>query len=626
MEHKKGGSILTPVSERPDFALEDFRSGRVFEWLTSLKSGYQQAMEEQALAEISKECGFKGFAKCLREYKKDLRSVSMSVVRDDGVSEFLDQPFELNIGEWTADESGIWRYGAGGNGIVYACSHPIMPIQKLVSIDTGTVKVKLAYRRSFQDKRPWQYIVVPMSRISKAQDIVSLSDCGISVTSGERAQALVDFLRDCLDKNQESIPEVKAISRMGWNDEGFSPYVGGIAFDSADSFRPAYKSIRQAGNASEWLAEALDARSYSTTAKIILAASFASVLVGPLGCLPFFVHLWSMDAGTGKTVALMLGASVWADPAVGGAYLQTFRSTSVGIELMAGFLHSLPLFLDELQLAKDRHGRVNFNVYELASGTGKLRGNKSLGLDYTPKWGNCFITSGESPLVQENDGAGAVNRVIDIECMQGKSVIRDGHRTANVVKANYGHAGKLFIGCLTMGGAIDWAKELYENYYSECIRSDATNKQAMAAALLLTADRLATEWIFQDRRALKVSEIEEFLKGEKEVSASERGYEYMCGWVGAHVNQFREDEHGDRYGVIDGNTAIINRTVWNKACDDAGISSKALLGHLKAKGLIFTNEKGYTKAKRIGGVPVNCVWMRLPEEDESEDECDFLPL
>ena len=42
---------------------------------------------------------------------------------------------------------------------------------------------------------------------------------------------------------------------------------------------------------------------------------------------------------------------------------------------MAGFLHSLPLFMDELQLAKDRHGRVNFNVYELAAGSGKLRGN-----------------------------------------------------------------------------------------------------------------------------------------------------------------------------------------------------------------------------------------------------------
>lgn len=163
---------------------------------------------------------------------------------------------------------------------------------------------------------------------------------------------------------------------------------------------------------------------------------------------------------------------------------------------MAGFLHSLPLFLDELQLAKDRHGRINFNVYELAAGSGKLRGNKSLGLDYTPKWANCFITSGETPLVGETDGAGAVNRVVDIECRYGEAVIRDGHRTANVLKLNYGHAGKLFIARLCEEGEMDRVRELYEENYAACIQSDTTEKQAMAAALIITADQLATEWIF----------------------------------------------------------------------------------------------------------------------------------
>jgi len=583
-------------------------------------------MEERALKLLAKDVGFTEFPKCLKAYRQELNSVKMSIIRDDGVSDFANQTLELNVGEWTADESGIWRYASGG-GIVYACTHPIMPVEKLVSIDTGMVKVKLWYRRSYSDRRPWSEIVVPMSRISKAADIVALSDCGISVTSGERAQALVDFLRDAIDKNQDIIPEVKAVSRMGWNEEGFSPYVGDVAFDSADSFRPIYKAIGQAGSLENWLTEALDARSYSLTARIVLAASFASVLVEPLGCLPFFVHLWSMDSGTGKTVAQMLGASVWANPAVGGAYFQTFKSTAVGVELMAGFLHSLPLFLDELQLAKDRHGRVNFNVYELAAGSGKLRGNKSLGLDYTPKWANCFITSGESPLVSETDGAGAVNRVVDIECKAGQMVIRDGRSTASALKLNYGHAGKLFIDRLCEDGVMDGARTLYDKNYAACIQSDTTEKQAMAAALIITADQLATEWIFHDDRALTAAELGEFLKEKNEVSASERGYEYMCGWVAAHENQFRENvERGEHYGIIDNDMAIINRVVWNKACEEAGISSKALLGHLKSKGLIITGSKGYTKTKRIDGMSVHCVWMRLPPDDEGTGEYDDLPL
>ena len=101
----------------------------------------------------------------------------------------------------------------------------------------------------------------------------------------------------------------------------------------------------------------------------------------------------------------------------------------------------------------------------------------------------------------------------------------------------------------------------------------------------------------------------------------------MCGWVAAHVNLFRESaERGERYGVIEGDMAIINRTVWNRACDEAGISSKALLGHLKAKGLIETRGRGYTKTRRIDGVAVDCVWMHLPTDDSEADVDDELPL
>ena len=185
----------------------------------------------------------------------------------------------------------------------------------------------------------------------------------------------------------------------------------------------------------------------------------------------------------------------------------------------------------------------------------------------------------------------------------------------------------MFIDRLCEVGEMDRARTLYEKNYTSCIQSDTTEKQAMAAALIITADQLATEWIFHDGNALTASELGEFLKEKNEVSVSDRGYEYMCGWVAAHVNQFRESaERGERYGVIESDTAIINRTIWNKACEEAGLSPKALLGHLKSKGLIITGSKGYTKTKRIDGVSVHCVWMRLPPGDEETGEYDELPL
>ena len=86
--------------------------------------------------------------------------------------------------------------------------------------------------------------------------------------------------------------------------------------------------------------------------KILLVAAFASVLVEPCSCLPFFVHVCG-GTETGKTVGLMLAASVWANPEM-GKYIHTFNSTAVAQELSAGFVNSLPLILDELQIIKDR--------------------------------------------------------------------------------------------------------------------------------------------------------------------------------------------------------------------------------------------------------------------------------
>ena len=209
----------------------------MFEYLSSIKDPYEQGMEERRAAVLAEELKFKGFKALFRKYKDKLKAVSLPMITENGISDFGDQPFELNTGEWTADESGVWRYGGSNGSVIYACSHPIMPIQRLHGVDTGLIKIRLAFRRGYGHRKAWNEIVVDAKDISSANKIVDrLSSVGVSVTSGERANALVDYLRDMLDLNQDVIPEVKSVSRMGWNEEGFSPYTKGIVFDSADSF------------------------------------------------------------------------------------------------------------------------------------------------------------------------------------------------------------------------------------------------------------------------------------------------------------------------------------------------------------------------------------------------------
>jgi uncharacterized protein (DUF927 family) len=347
--------------------------------------------------------------------------------------------------------------------------------------------------------------------------------------------------------NYDIIPERKSIGRLGYiPGEGFSPYVDDLVFDGDASFRNLYNAVQHQGALTEWLKIAKECRAQSTTAKIMLAASFASPLLSIVGSLPFFVHLWGVDSGTGKTVALMLAASVWGNPAV-GSYVQTFNGTQVGQERTAAFLNHLPMCLDELQLTKNSKGQSNFDVYQLAQGVGRARGTKNGGVDKVPTWSCCFLTTGESPITSGSAGAGAVNRVVDIECTSGTVAVKDGHRVSGVLKSNYGFAGEIFISELYkqdgLENRIKQIREVYQNFFKELCAGDSTEKQAMVAAAILTADLLAGKWLFDDDKddfenSLSIEEISEFLASRESVSAGKRAYDWICDWIASNVNRF----------------------------------------------------------------------------------------
>ena len=582
--------------------------------------------ETLKMAERAKEVRFSGFKDMLRKYI-DAQSAAKRRNLVPNQTEFDGQEIELNCGTWDSLDYGIFRDTPNG-GRECACAHPIMPVERLVNIDTGEVKLKLAYKRSGKAKK-WNTPLVDKSTISPARTITGLASQGISVTSTS-ASILVDYLNDMENLNYDIIPERQSIGRLGYiQGEGFSPYVDGLVFDGDASFRGLYQSVQPHGSEVVWYQTALECRKMSVTARIMLAASFASPLLSVVGSLPFFVHLWGVDSGTGKTVALMLAASVWGNPAV-GSYTQTFNGTQVGQERTAAFLNHLPYCLDELQLTKDSRGKSSFDVYQLAQGVGRSRGKRTGGVEITPTWDCCFLTTGESPLTTISAGAGAVNRVIDIECTAGAAVITDGHRISGALKQNYGFAGRLFIERLYESEETQQKiREIYQENFRALCAGDSTEKQAMAAAAIITADLCATAWIFKDDSALTVSDIQEFLASREAVSAGRRAYEWISDWVSSNVNRFMGGESpptGEVYGAIEPGKAFIIRGVFNNAVQNAGFSVAATLSYMRSNKLIETRGRAYTKPKKINGIPVECVVMALQLKQGEEDDCDELPL
>lgn len=568
----------------------------------------------------AKQAGFGKFRSTYKEYaaSRDEKKAF------DGIDNYTDvdgQPLTLITGEWTVDESGV--HHSVGMGDEYACRCPVYITRIFENIDDGTSCVELYYKTYLGRTRQ---LIIKCSQYANPKELVKLSDMGLGINL-RMAQVLSDYLNDIYAANLNIIPHTPSVGRLGWiSEKEFSPYMDGLVFDGGLEYESAFKAVHCAGSEELWLAAARHFRHESIAAHIVLAASFASVLIKPLGTLPFFVHLWGVDSGTGKTVALMAAASVWANPET-GMYIKTFDGTDVGFERIAAFLNSMPMCIDELQLSRDRYGKPLFNVYRLAQGVGRVRGNRSGSVDVMPTWANAILTTGESPLVTDSAGAGAVNRVIDIECASESVVCNFGHEYSEQFKSHFGFAGKRFVEKLLEPGAMERVKELYNTAFERLNTSSTTEKQAHAAAAIVAADELATEWIFQDDYALKPEEIAPFLASTESVSLGARAYEYICGWVISNSGKFEDATapaySPEIYGRIVrsdvGDYAYIICNIFNTAMESGGFSPKSAISYMKSHKLCKIGKDGKPQIKyRVqSSTTVRCIAVLLPQDSTS---------
>lgn len=488
--------------EKPEERIRAFKEqdyynedGVPYKYLLSFSDNrYKYETLRVLMAQCAKKLGVTSFAKLLKAYSSSL-TVEQTHGVENGRVTCDEQQIELRSGMYHCDDSGV-RVDAPGyiGGEIVVCAHPIIPIKRMVNVDTGEVKIQLAYRRGTGFR--WQYAIFDKQTLSTARSITALSTYGIDVTS-ESAKELVKYLAYIENENYDLIPEEKLVERLGWvDDEGFSPYAKDIVYDNGGQFLDIFKSIKSEGSYEEWLKLARTIRSdLMIQPRIVLAASFASVLLKKIDALPFLVHVWGAGSGTGKTVSLCLAASVWAYPATGN-YIRSLKSTDVGLEQLAFFTGNMPLCLDELQLIQNRK---NFDemIYWLCQGTGKTRGAKTGGLQAVRRWCNTIITTGEQPITTSNSRAGAVNRTIEIECLD--KLFPDPRAVYVTLAHNYGFAGKDFVEKLQNDpDAIKLLKETQARFQEE-LDGVATDKQVLAASMILTADFMADKYIFHSR-------------------------------------------------------------------------------------------------------------------------------
>ena len=609
----------------PDWTLSDFEdTEEPWNWLLEQKKknpkGFKRILNKAK--RLATKVKYTTFMSTWADYDKDGQP-------KNNVLSFNGQDTKLKAGEYQCDEFGCIFRWSEVYGRIEVCSHPIMPVKRVVSVDNGKAKMELAFCRG---KDGWTSLIVPKTVVASSQRIIDLADQNVAVTS-ENAKELVKYLSSVESMNYDELPTQLSTSHLGWLPNGeFAPYAEDIVYDgNSEEYQRIFNNFVEHGSKDKWMEVAKSVRSgRSIAAKIALAASFAAPLVKFCGDLPFIVHLWGPTGG-GKTVALLLAASVWCKPGRDAGYIKTLGDTKNAQEIFTAFCQNTPVLLDELQLVAE-YKTYDDMIYKLCQGTSKGRATRDGGLRRQNMWSNCFLTTGETPILQSSSGGGAYNRCIEVKT-NGKQLFRSEKYAAEVaetVKENYGFAGRIFIKALQGNGMIEAIRKNFEKFKNKLLEDDTKEpKQAMAAATILIADKIADAVLFKDGKSLTVDEIKEFLVDSSEIDVNKRAYQYLFGWISENSQHFEEDaeDRGGRWGKFDGDYVCISKNKFDETLQAGGFRSRAFLEWCKQQNMSEyeyhgpnSNNNRLTARVNLGHGTVSCAKIRRPDAKSEQDK------
>ena len=567
-------------------------------------------------------------AKLIREALKRAKAVDLEAeMREEPIT---GAPLSLRTPEgWLFSDKGISWIDPKTHTPANVCRTPILLTQRLKSLETGDEKMEVAFKRDGE----WQRAIYPRSVIFSSRSITTLADLGCTITS-ENSKNVVKFLGALESENIDIIPKNDATSTFGWQPgRRFIPgHDEGITLDIDPSQRGMAAAYCQNGTMERWIEHMAPHRSREKF-RFILAASFAAPLLRIVKQRIFFVYNWGGSKG-GKTAALKAALSAWGDPE---RLMVNFNATQVGLERTAAFYCDLPLGIDERQLAGNNQGALEKIVYMIASGTGKIRGAKSGGIQTAHQWRTVALATGEEPLSTETSQTGVSTRVLEIyggpfDNEQDAALM---HQQAAM---DCGWAGPAFIEHILQ---MD-EREIVERYedMQRYIRETSQGKNGShiaGIAAVALADSLIDEWFFGDNPRESVAEAKRMaasiLINQVEANTTdvnENAVQFIVDWVLANRSYFGANAIGTCLGFTSetGNTAYIFPSMLNQALTKAGYSPRKTMKYMAERDLIGTDtdrktgKKQYSIIKWFGTRSARFVEFHIGKLAENKDAID----
>ncbi len=496
----------------------------------------------------------------------------------------------LNVGGFMCTPKGVYKRNEEGQTLE-VCAHPITPLARLVDMHTGKEKVRLGFKIAGQ----WREEVVPRWVMVSSRHIVQLAGLGVAVTKAN-AGLLADFLHQMMQLNGDTLPVLNGIQQLGWYGEAFVPYSKKVFYNGDPAFESLFNGFRAKGSFARWREFAVECRQ-NINLKLVLAASFSSVLLQKLDAASYILHLWG-GSGVGKTVALMLAMSVWGDPEL-GKLMRCLGDNAVSMTQMAKFLHHLPVMADDMQTAQKTSSNMDKLMIPLCEG-----------MEHVADWQSTFLFTGEEPLGASNGGGCIRNGVIEVRC--DKPMFEDSNKASHLLRQHYGMAGPAFIKLVL--GQQD-VRSMFMKWQGLIAREypNASDKQVNILAAIMVADQIATRGIFMDDNPLQLADLGPWISFSREDDMCFQAREWMLNWLSHNKGKFTPGAgFSQLWGRMEHSkgTCLVDKSLLEREMQRAGFSLGACLPGFVKYGWVVRDPQG-RYAYRTSVNNVKAAYMRV---------------
>lgn len=299
---------------------------------------------------------------------------------------------------------------------------------------------------------------IPLTAVTSKEEFRKhMSSKGVAIP---RVEELMRYTLDWVNELQSKDEADEAHKQFGWTSDGFDSFVLGkqhIFRDDVDFNPPSSQTLgmfpcfEPRGTLEQWRKNVdFYNRDGFELHQYVVGTAFGSVLMqdSPLSCAA--LHLHSKESGIGKTTAMIVGASIWGNP----AELVLEKKDTVNFKLHRGEIyHSLPYYLDEITDMKPHE--VSDLAYAITSGKqrGRMSGSANAERYRGEPWKLLCVTTGNASVIERVSAWKAMPKAEAQRIMEVK-VDRLFHKSEDKAEQdafldsvcrNYGHAGPLFI-------------------------------------------------------------------------------------------------------------------------------------------------------------------------------------